>query len=289
MASKILGVINLAEFGIEADLGYLNSVHKVPEVYDEFGQGYWKNVSIYNDSGRAGDSQYRNANTCLPTEHAARCPAIQHLLCHFTFEHLRMVRARNLVDGMVVPHRDFVELEQGRHYYRVFIALEKNNQAFHSDESGVFQMKAGEVWFLDAGITHSAVNFGTSSRLFLCLDYVFDQPVEAPTIFTRPHELIPPRQAWHVNRMPLDQAALEGLLSAAARLLNRHTFKDVVFLLSKYHFIYDVPVSACYDWLMAAAEMAGDTVVVDKARTLRRYLIEAREVGERYVLNDWPV
>lgn len=79
------------------------------------------------------------------------------------------------------------------------------------------------------------------------------------------------------------------LFRAGRKSINRHTFKDVVFLLSKYHFIYDVPVSACYDWLMAAAEMAGDTVVVDKARTLRRYLIEAREVGERYVLNDWPV
>lgn len=286
MASKILGKINID--GVEGDIEYLNSVAKQPEEYDEFSQGYWKNLSLWNASGEAGDTQYRNTGQCLPTEHACQCPGIQKLVeQHFKLDHLKMVRARSLVDGVVIPHRDFVELNKKTTYLRVFLALEDNAQAFHSDEHGVFQMQAGEVWFLDAGITHAAVNFGLKSRMFLCLDFMFQGAFEPTGIFADASSSTACRSDFHVDRQVFTKSNEEEIVAATAKILNCFTFKDVVFALSKYHFIYELPVASCYDWIISAAERENNNVVTAKAKSLRRYLIEKREMGERYSINDW--
>lgn len=126
MASRIIGEININDDNLKHDVSYLNSVTKLPEEYDEFGQGHWKNISIYNASGNASDSQYRQTDECLSTEHAARCPSIQALvLQHFKFKNLKMIRARSLVDGMVIPHRDFVELDKATPCFRVNTIIKK--------------------------------------------------------------------------------------------------------------------------------------------------------------------
>lgn len=56
MASEIIGKIKVDDYDLEKDIKYLNSVTKQPEEYDEFGQGYWKNLSLYNASGNASDT-----------------------------------------------------------------------------------------------------------------------------------------------------------------------------------------------------------------------------------------
>ncbi|MGR5913138.1 aspartyl/asparaginyl beta-hydroxylase domain-containing protein [Bacillus cereus] len=95
-----------------------------------------------------------------------------------------MVRTRNLVDAMVIPHRDFVEFSHStKQRFRVFLALEDNKMAFHSDEEAVFRIRKGEIWFLDAAIGHAAANFSKDSRVFLCLDYVFDSDFDPSDIF----------------------------------------------------------------------------------------------------------
>lgn len=42
MSSYIFGKIDMSGYNIEEDVKYLNTIHKQPEEYDEFGQGYWK-------------------------------------------------------------------------------------------------------------------------------------------------------------------------------------------------------------------------------------------------------
>ncbi|SDI08377.1 aspartyl/asparaginyl beta-hydroxylase domain-containing protein [Pseudomonas abietaniphila] len=290
MASRILGQIDISRYDLAKDIKILNSITKLPEEYDEFGQGYWKNLSIYNASGRAEDSQFRKSDECLRTEYASKCPEIQRLVeDNFKFTHLKMVRARSLVDGMVIPHRDFVELEKSTTYFRAFVALETNNESFHSDEFGVFQMKAGEVWFLDAGINHAAVNFGLGSRMFLCLDFMFEGKLNTNNIFAECVSTTTHRNSFYVDRKPLDERAIELIINSTAGILNRHTFKDIVFALSKYHFLYDIPVACCYDWIIASAEMISDNEIIRKAKSMQKYLIEKRDIGERYVINDWQV
>lgn len=288
MASQILGTINTQNYNFSADIEQLNAITKTPEEYDEFGQGYWKNLSLYNASGEANDTQYRNTDRCIPTEYAKRCPMIQRFISdNFRFNHLKMIRARNLVDGMVIPHRDFVELDKSITYFRVFIALEHNKESFHSDDCGVFQMMPGEAWFLDAGINHAAINFGNKSRMFLCLDFMFEGDFNPADIFADKDSLLPSRKKFHIDRKPLESDEALNIITSTSALLDRHTFKDLVFTLSKFHFTYNISVACCYDWIVSAAEMAKNPEVARKARSLRRYLIEQRAMGERYVINDW--
>lgn len=148
-------------------------------------------------------------------------------------------------------------------------------------------MRSGEVWFLNAGINHAAINFGGKSRMFLCLDYIFSKPFDYTDIFLPSAMLEAPRKNYFINRKTMSSEMRKEIITAASKIIDRRTFKDLLFALSKYHFIYDVPVADCYDWLILAAELAGDKEVINKATRLRTYLIDHRDMGERYVINDW--
>lgn len=150
-------------------------------------------------------------------------------------------------------------------------------------------MKEGEVWFLDAGISHAAVNMGLKSRMFLCLDFMFEGEYKFTDIFTDAPSVDSYRHAFYVKREPFSDASKREVIAATAKIINRFTFKDILFALSKYHFIYDLPVSSCYDWIISAAVEANDGEIIKKAKSLRRYLIEKRDMGERFTINDWNV
>ncbi|MFM2486197.1 hypothetical protein [Celerinatantimonas yamalensis] len=65
MSSRIIGKIDLTMYSeLSKETEYLNSIPKNNEEYDEFGQGYWKNLSLYNSSGRHDDSQYKESKSC---------------------------------------------------------------------------------------------------------------------------------------------------------------------------------------------------------------------------------
>lgn len=166
-------------------------------------------------------------------------------------------------------------------------ALENNEESFHSDELGVFQMMAGEVWFLDAGISHAAVNFGGKSRMFLCLDFMFKGKFKVTDIFTNSISAISYRKSFYIDRQPFTDNNIDEVVAATAKILNRHTFKDLIFALSKYHFTYEIPVASCYDWIISAAEMTQNHEIIQKAKSLRKYLIEKRDIDERYIINAW--
>lgn len=298
MASYLIGKIDLSQYGfntqnnsgkLEQEIAYLNGIPKQQEEYDEFGQGYWKNLSLYNASGEADDTQYRETEQAIPTEYMAHCPTIESIIQdHFNTSKLKMVRARNLIDGMVIPHRDFVELNtQANKYFRVFIAVEENKDAFHSDEKGVFQMKPGEVWFLDAAIDHAAINFSNKSRMFLCFDFVLEHAEDDKVIFNSHANIDFDVVQTYEPRQPLTADKVEQLIQSTAMLLTQDTFKDMLFALSKMHFIYDVPVREVFDWMHKAALIKGDIKMINKSKALKRYLVEARELKERFSINNW--
>lgn len=288
MSSYIIRNLDTSSYDLKKDVQFLNELRKQPEEYDEFGQGYWKNISLMNSTGNVDDSQYKNTDTCLPTAHLNHCAVLKALIeDNFAADNLKMVRARNLVDGMVIPHKDFVELDSEYHYFRVFLPLEENRDSYHSDEAGVFQMRPGEVWFLDAAIDHAAVNFSNKSRMFLCLDYIFSGEFRDVDVFARNARALDVNRNYLIQRSPLGEDEKNQVVVSAAAMLTKVTFKDILFALSKYHFSYDIPVSECYDWLIRAAERTKDNVIIEKAKRLKTYLVEKRCLGERFVINDW--
>ncbi|WED43514.1 aspartyl/asparaginyl beta-hydroxylase domain-containing protein [Legionella cardiaca] len=178
MTSKILGKLSFNDELLQNDLNTIAQFPELNEEYDEFGIGYWKNHSLWNECGDFTNTQYRDYITPIKiTELGKKLPYITRMVEeNFDLTHLKMVRARNLINGFVIPHKDFVELKQRKtHYLRVFIPLENNSDSYHSDEKSVFQMQKGEVWRLDASIVHAAANFGTDSRVHICLDFQFPE------------------------------------------------------------------------------------------------------------------
>lgn len=287
MASRIIGTIDLSDYTIADDLEYLNSVIKVAEEYDEFCQGYWQNLSLMNASGEVNDSLYQNNQALRPTQHMQCCPAIARLLSdHFDLTDLKMVRTRNLIDGMVIPHKDFVELDKSRSYLRLMIPLEQNTRSFSSDESGVFQMQPGEVWILDAAVGHAAINFSTKSRIFLCLDYAFQGERRNADVLKKSTKVEEKQRDVYVQRRPMNPGHQDRIIEGLSRIVSLFTLKDLLFAVSKYHFIYEVPVTAGFEWLKEAAVLARDEDSYDRINNLTRYLVESRELGERFSLNS---
>ncbi|MFC3653236.1 aspartyl/asparaginyl beta-hydroxylase domain-containing protein [Dyella humi] len=287
MASRIIGTIDLSEYTIMDDLNYLNSVVKVAEEYDEFCQGYWQNLSLMNASGEAHDSLYRNSKIILPTHHLKKCTEISRIIQdNFELTGLKMVRTRNLIDGMVIPHKDFVELNKDYNYLRLMIPLQENSQCFNSDEFGVFQMRPGEIWILDAAISHAAINFSTNSRIFLCLDYAFSVENKNLNIFNKSAKILMENRHIYINRKPMNESDQDHIIEGLSKIISSFTLRDLLFAVSKYHFVYHVPVTAGFDWLKKAAIIAGDEESHNKINKLSRYLIEARELGERFSLTS---
>lgn len=283
MSSRIIAKVELAGYDFSKDICYLNEVAKSPEEYDEFAVGYWKNLSLLNSSGCEHDSQYINSESAVETLHMKNCPEIARFLkSTFDMSQVRMVRARNLVDGMVIPHRDFVELDSSLDYFRVFIPLEWNADAYHSDVAGVFQMRPGEVWFLDASVDHAAINFSKASRMFICLDFSSTHAFEDGQIFAKSAVTIAEGRRVHVDRPLLSGDDFADVLASIAVRLSKGEVRECVFDVAKYHFRYDVAVSSCYDWLIRGARASGELSLIQKLSDLRRFLVEERAMGERF-------
>ncbi len=90
-----------------------------------------------------------------------------------------------------------------------------------------------------------------------------------------------------VKRDKLDETFEEELITSLSKVISRINFRDVVFFLSKIHFEKDIPVAKCYDWLDQIAERSGDQAIIQKAKHLREYIIEHRNLGERFSMDNW--
>ena len=290
MPSRVIARIALTDIDFGKDIDYLNHIGKPDVEYDEFGQGFRTNPTLINSTGDSEDTLFRDCERATETEHAPRVPSIMRLIDEvFDRTHLRMVRARNLVDGLIMPHRDYLEVGKSVDYYRVFVPIEYNPDAYHSDESGVFHMTPGEVWFLDAAIVHSAANFSSRSRWFLCLDFFLPPNSNPAVIFTGS-----PRISWdvdhsYVDRPPLSAERRTEIVAAVSVLLDEATIKDVSHSLSKLHFRYDIPIAACYDILSEAAARQGNPRIRKAVAAMIDFLIEHRTIGQRFRFGDYAV
>jgi len=286
MTSRIIGKISLDQAALGNDLEIMGSFPRIEEAYDEFSSGYWKNCSLWNASGDTHDTTYRDiSEPVVETPYVQSIPYLRDLVTkNFDMTHITMVRSRNLIDAVIVPHRDFVELEKTKdRYFRVFMVLEDNSFALHSDEDGVFQMRPGEIWFLDAASVHAAANFSASSRQSLCWDFVFDGPFNDSDIFTNKslaNSRIKP--TWIRRDNP--SADLAQHLRALGRIVTVDNFRDILFLLTKMQFRVNVPITDVYEWLVMICEESGSDLLLDNALALRKYMIEGRSLHERLSL-----
>ncbi|MFI5685497.1 aspartyl/asparaginyl beta-hydroxylase domain-containing protein [Streptomyces sp. NPDC051636] len=290
MRSHILGRIALDQERLRKDLDYLAAVPTVEEEYDEFSNGFWKNIPLYNASGGSEDRLYRDlqGTPAQPTEHVQQVPYLNEIITTvYNVERLQMARTRNLKNAIVIPHRDFVELDRELdQYFRTFMVLEDSPLAFHSDDDTVIHMRPGEIWFLDAAAVHSAVNFAEFSRQSLCVDLAFDGVFDEKEAFADTSVFAPGLIPDSPQRKPFTKEREAGILTLSG-VIGRENFRDILFLLSKVHYTYDVHPSETFEWLVAVSKGAGDDKMVEKAERVREFAIGARELGERFSLTSW--
>ena len=257
MSSEMIGKITFNDELLQNDLKIIAQFPTLEEEYAEFGIGSWKNHSLWNSDGDFKNTQYSDYSSLAKiTQLGEMLPYITHMIKeNFDVTDIKMVRVRNLVNGFVIPHKDFVELNQNKKkYLRVFIPLENNKNAYHSDEESVFQMQKGEVWKLDASIVHAAANFSVDSRVNLCLDFQFTKNTAPEAIFLDKSiatGVVAPTLPARKNFSNFD---LNLKLNNLAANLNKNNLLNTLVDLSKIHFEYDVSIVDCYDWLLFVAE-----------------------------------
>ena len=289
MTSFILGKIDFDEAKLAREVAVIRGMEKNKEIYDEFTSGFWKNISLLNATGDGKDGVLRDAaSSPKPTEYAAQVPYISEVISsRFSGKNLSMVRARDIVDAAMMPHKDFLELEGDvQKNFRVLMVLEDNESTFNSDEEKVFRMRKGEIWFLDAAGLHCAANFSNESRVSLCLDFVFDGDFTPADIFADRGDFTSGVEPLIVKRKALpDRFAVD--LRRLSVALNRHNFRDVAFTLAKLHFTYEAPIGECYDWLIEIAERTDDPAIVAKAENAKEFFAVDRSMHERFSFTAW--
>lgn len=177
MRTQLLGRLDLDQGRLSKDLERSLHLH-YSEPYMEFNFGRpWKSVMLWAPGGGVGDDIIAHYDITKPsgvTSHGEYLPYIRQIIeDNFVVENVTFARLA-VVSGMVmVPHRDYVELSgdaQQRAAHRLHVCLTTTEDCVFTDEDVVYQMKAGEVWFLDASRLHGAGVISTARRVHLILD-----------------------------------------------------------------------------------------------------------------------
>jgi hypothetical protein len=285
MNSRIIGKINLDGDLLRQDVETILRFEDVKEEYSEYRFGTWKNYVLWNGSGDQKDSLFKGVQGgAIQTPLGKRLEYISSIVDdNFRTDKLKMVRANLLRDAVLIPHRDYVEFKSdSRRLARLHVPIQTNQHSLHSEGEDVFHMRHGEVWYLDVSNIHSACNMSEQPRISLVLDFCLNgQPLE--TAFKRPECHQSRLEPMMIEREPADEEFLKAIASMK-HLVNRTNYKDIVLFLSRIHFYKDVSLSVFFDWLIGICEGVEDEFLLEKSVNFRDYLINNRELAQRFSL-----
>ncbi|MGR5334400.1 aspartyl/asparaginyl beta-hydroxylase domain-containing protein [Vibrio gigantis] len=286
--TKLLGRIDFESNSLRKDLDIISKFPVFEEEYNEFNSGTWINNSLWNDDGDYQNTQYKdNKNKAKMTELGKQTLYINEIINkYFDVENLKMVRTRNLINGQVIPHKDFIELGDNKgKYIRVLIPLETSLTSYHSDEDyGVFRMLKGDIWMLDASVVHAAYNFGDGNRVILCLDFQYDgvDNVEPSLIFKDKSIHDETIEAMVFKRAPLrEQDVSDFIFDISKSIYNLEDLKSAILKVSSAHVHHDIPIKETYDILIEATKSKGGDIY-NTCHEMKEYYTVNRKLGERF-------
>lgn len=272
-SSYLLGTVEVDPSRVSADLAQVEPFGFV-DSYTEFVCGSWRTCMLWNWNGDGADAQIRDyTGSAQVTEQGRKLGYVEELMsASFDLSKLRFARLTRLAPGTVVlPHRDYVELESN--LVRIHVPLQTAPGAYASEEETIYRMAEGEVWFLDATRVHSIGNFAKRNRVHLLLDFQADEPA---SVFTRqrrgPLEL--PASAV-VPRRPLRPGEREAF-AALAGIVDVDNLMDVVAMVIRRYFTADLRVDDVFGWLHEIADASGDQAVADRVRWLEAHCLTSR-------------
>lgn len=244
--------------------------------YSELICGGWRSCVLWNGSGDAEDARLED---CAPparkTAHGNALPYLSELLERtFNLEHLRFARLVRLTPGsVIVPHRDCLGLKEP--FIRLHVPLATDGDCYSAEDDVIYQMRRGEVWFLDVTRPHSAASFSGEDRVHLVLDFVeVDRLDTVLRIAASGQRSIPPESV--VRGKPLAPGEKDALF-ALATIIDRANYKDVLAILIKKCFTADLVVSAVFDWLSAIAALSGDRELMARVKRYEEHCLIQRQ------------
>ena len=284
MNSKIIGTFD-SDFIPEVELQAISNFSGGNDSYSEFRIGDWRTFVVRSSSGDDEDGLVTaNAGEAIITPRGQAIPVLNNWIDSiFNTRKLRLARIHSLGDGVLIPHRDFLELEPDTpNWARVHIPIQTNTLCLHSEEDAVFRMRSGEIWLFDASRLHSAINFSDVHRLNLCLDFELgNEPVRA--LFRNGLSPGTTSVPQIIQRPPLSDDFHKSLLGMSA-CIDEMNFRDIVGFLSRVHFYRQAPLSHFFDWLLEITARSGNLVLHNKAIAFTRFLRAERNMFERFAL-----
>jgi len=285
MLSRPLGRIPLNSFALRKELDFLLHCNEANESYSEFRIGNWRTIVLRTRSAEDAEGLIRpTTNSTLAV--APRAHGLEYInrLVESTFftERLQLLRAHILEDGVLIPHRDFIELnEDNNRWVRIHLPLQTNEKCLHSEEESVFHMRQGELWILNAAMTHSACNLSGIPRITLCLDFDL-AGAQVDSLF---RDLAVPQQVdpLIIERDELDAPFLDALYGLGD-ILNDTNYREILNVLARVHFYKDVNVNAFFSWMVDIAARAGNQQLQRKFSDFAEFLRFNRALGQRFAI-----
>jgi L-proline cis-4-hydroxylase len=272
--SHRLGTVQIDRERLDADLSQVEH-HGFVDSYTEFVCGSWRTCMLWNPSGDSRDSLIRDfSGRPQMTEYGRKLSYLEEIMNNnFDLEQLRFARLTRLMpDTVVVPHRDYLELD--KELVRIHVPLETDADAYTSEEETIYRMGLGEVWFLDATKVHSIANFSTTTRTHLLLDFGAEEPHQVVRAKAPHPESMPPESV--VVRRQLRPGEREAL-QALSQIIDATNFMDVFAIVIKRYFVADIDVRDVFSWLADIAAGSGNTDVLARAKWLEQHSITNRE------------
>ena len=135
------------------------------------------------------------------------------------------MRIFRICGGLLVPHRDYTDI--GDSYVRIIIPLAADARVLHSEDSTVYHMRPGEIWFVDTDRVHAACGLNDASRIALCLDFrALNQDVRQKLLPHARVESVNPDLRYRPALGKNQVAAIQSL----AHLITHDNFEQVVGL-----------------------------------------------------------
>jgi len=278
MESRIIGKIELDEAAVREDVGRILASPPDP-TYAGYSFGTWNIYLLWNASGDVKDSTLHEFDgPGRFTNLGVQAPYIASVIGrHFRTERMKWARAFLLRNGNIVPHRDYLEFKKP--LKRIHLALFTDESSMHAEDTEVFQMRNGEVWYLAAEKVHSAATLTDFARVVICMEFDVEPGQRLEGVFRNP----PPASAVFtpkmVERQPLTAQELEAIY-ALGHIINERNYSDIVRLLSKMHFYKRTRTDDFFHWLVEIGRRSGNARVLDRILALKKNCIESRELNE---------
>lgn len=273
--TRLLGKIHFDEAMLAADLSSLEAI-SFSSAYAEFACGDWRSCVLFNATGCAEDALIGDsAQSAVITDIGTQLPYVSALVSTLfdtaRLRYARLFRVSNF--GLIIPHRDFLELKED--YVRLHVVLKTHEHSYSSDENDVFQMRKGEIWCLDATRAHSAAVLSSEPRIHLVMD--FEYVANSATLID-PMLQASETLAYRPHRLPFD-AAVKQKLMALAGVASLRTLNDIVAIVTKHHFTHEIGAAEVYDVVIDICRAAGEPALVEQAAALKAGCLLTRTDG----------